>query len=229
MNRAKNIIKSVLMIVLFYGINFYAWDWLVSKRWLSPAFASSAVYIVLFFIAILLFGKDLKRQWKAFKKEINWKFFLKIILWAGLGVLLSIVFVYLGGLIFPDGGGTQNQGNLDQMSQAIPPLLSLILMAVFAPIIEELTFRHAFLSSVPEKNKVLLVVLSILSVIAFDKIHIADPFTMPSQAIQSFYYLGLTLALTSFYFYGKRNIWYSICLHSFLNTAGFILMSLGRI
>lgn len=227
MSGTKNIIKSVVMIVLFYAINFYAWDGVVSSGLLSPSAASFVDYLLLAVIAVLLFREDLKQQWTEFKKRLNWKFFLKVILWAGLGVLLSSAFVYLGGLIFQDAGGTQNQENLDQMSQALPPLLTFIMMAVFAPIIEELTFRHAFLAYVPEKRKFLLVILSIVSVVAFDKIHIADPFTLPSQPIEFFYYLGLALALTGFYLYGKRNIWYSVFLHAFLNAAGFVLMSLG--
>lgn len=227
MTEEKNIVKSIVMIVTFYLINFYAWDLVVNNGWLEPDIASFVDYLLLFIIAILLFKKELELQWTEFRKKLNWKFFLKIILWAILGVILSNVFVYLGSMIFQDAGITQNQENLNEMSQRLPSIITLIMMSIFAPVIEELTFRHSFLSSVPKNNKLLLTVLIIISIIAFDKIHIADPFILPSEPIEFFYYLGLTLSLTSFYFYGKRNIWYSICLHSFLNIAGFILMSLG--
>lgn len=229
MTEEKNLLKSILMIVLFYLINFGAWDWVVNNGWLAPPVASLADYFLLFVIALLLFRKELKLQWKAFKEAFNGKFIGKIILCAVLGVILSNIFVYLGSRLFPDAGGTQNQENLNKMSQALPPSITFIMMAVFAPVIEELTFRHSFLASVPKGHKLLLVVLTILSVIAFDKIHIADPFSLPAEPIEFFYYLGLTLALTGFYFYGKRNVCYSICLHAFLNASGFLLMSLGII
>lgn len=227
MTHRKNIAKSILMILSFYLINFYAWDFAVNHGRLMPHIASFLDYSLLFIIALLLFKKDLNLQWTAFKKDLKPKFILKIILWALLGVILSNLFVGLGRLIFQDSGITQNQENLNEMSQSLPPFLTLIMMSIFAPLIEELTFRHAFLSSVPKNKKPLLAVLILLSIVAFDKIHIADPFTLPHEPIEFFYYLGLTLSLTGFYFYGKRNIWYPIFLHGFLNTAGFILMSLG--
>lgn len=217
-------IKAAFMVIVFFIFNTLGWDFIVDKKWLSPNWASFFEYSLLFIIAILLYAPSLKKDWHRFREEIKSapSFVLDLVIWSLVGSLLSAGLIYLFSQLLDISLLPQNQENVNSMVARLPKLLSLVMMGLYAPVIEELTFRESFIGWIGKDNTFILALASILSVIVFDMIHVINP---PEFC----YFLPMALVLTLFYWKYQRNAWASIFLHSFFNTAGFILIAIGII
>lgn len=216
-------IKSLAMVVLFYLTNFKLWDFFVNRHILNSEWASFAVYTILFVIALLFFKQTLLEQWQRLRKQINsaWRFLLQLFLWSLLGSLLTTVCILIFGTIFSLDLVPENQENISDMVERIPLILSFVMMAIYAPIIEELTFRHAIIGNINRHNTFLLIVATITSVLLFDFLHVIH---LP----EFWYYLPMAVLLTAMYWRYDRNVCASIIFHSFFNSAGFLLMVTGN-
>lgn len=216
------LVRAVGMLVAFFLINFAAWDLLVGHVGVPTHWASFIVYSVLFVIALLLFFPRLRQDAKALPGVIRSPkyFIMELVLFAIGGVLLSTLFVSLAALVSCSMTLPENQNNLNRMSEMLPMPLTFVMMVVYAPIIEELTFRHAIIGWPDERRRGWLHGMTVVSVIAFDLIHVM-------AVMDVFYYLGLSIALVTIYRRYRRNMWPSIFLHSLLNLGGFLLMLVG--
>lgn len=94
------------------------------------------------------------------------------------------------------------------------------MLSVFTPFIEELTFRESLIGFINEKNKTILIIMMIISIIVFDCIHLY-------RWQEIFYYLPLSIAFTVFYVKHDRNIYSSIIMHAAANLPAAILMLIG--
>ena len=205
--------KAGCMIALFYLINFGLWELIAPV--ISDEWASFAVYVLLFAVTIALFRRELLDRWTEWKAGPfrSKSFYAHLALWLVLDLVLSAVLLavaaQLGLDILP-----RNNENVKAQFAAIPAALTAGQTCIFAPVIEEMTFRYSMIG-VPGTRRQ-LVLLCVVSVILFDWIHIF-------RFTEFFYYLVPALILTAFYAKYK-NVWASIILHSSINLLGVIIL-----
>ena len=197
--------KRLLIIILFYLINFGLWELIapiVSGEW-----ASFIVYVVLFVVVLTVFHKELSEEWNDLKihQLKNRKFYLNLVGWLIVDLVFAMLLLYV-----------VDNFKLAQMV-SVPIVLTVIQGCIFAPVIEEMTFRFSVIGK--PKTRIRTSVVSIISILLFDCIHIV-------QFSEFFYYLLPALVLTIFYT-RYRNVFASILLHSAINIVGYIGLIFG--
>ncbi|MCC8023529.1 MAG: CPBP family intramembrane metalloprotease [Clostridiales bacterium] len=213
----KVILQSSITLILFFLINWGLWEIFV-RQGMDESWASFTVYTVLIAVIKLKWKKKILDEWCEFKAEIkNWKIvFIELLAWLAVAIVLAYIFQYIANGAFE----TENTETVGNMVDKIPPVLSGVMIAVFTPFIEEITFRKSLIGSVDKENKVGIIITMILSVLLFDCIHLF-------RWQEFFYYLPLSVALTLFYVKHNRNIYASIMMHAAMNLPGVILMMIG--
>ena len=171
-------------------------------------------------IMVILFFKDLKRDFKYFKeyfREYNsyvWKMF---------GISLAIMFVLGISIRLYTGIDTAtNQANLMVMFKKIP-LYVIFLACIYAPITEELLFRGIFRKIFSKKW-----LFIIFCGLAFGALHVIDDFQSIQELLYILVYSSLGIFLSSVY-YKTNNLFTNIYFHFIQNTLaviGMILLSL---
>ncbi len=215
--------KNIIIIILFYLINFPLWDFLVSKS-MPEAWASFTVYLILFTIVFIWNFEHLKGKFKELSNKVNNKrvFIFKllaiiIISYLAMSLLVLVFDKVLKVNILP-----QNTENIKSHSENVPKVIIFIMMTIFAPIIEEYVFRESFIGWIAKDNKPLITVFTLISIVMFDMIHVIN---LP----EFFYYIPLTISLTYVYLRDGRNVAASIILHSLTNALGFVMMLIGQL
>lgn len=210
----KTILKSVINVVFFFLINFGLWEVLVAVG-MNRSWASFTVYAVLIVVVIAIWNKELLSKWDQFKKEIkSWRiFFIELLIWLAAASVLAYLLQYIVNGSF----NTQNTETVGIMADTIPPILTCIMMSIFTPFIEELTFRESIIGWI---NKTAITVMAIISIIVFDCIHLYE-------FREFFYYLPFSIGLTTFYIKHNRNIYSSIIMHALANLPGAVMMIVG--
>lgn len=174
----------------------------------------------LLIIALLLYRKHLVSEWHRFRQENpDMKAVLKKMGLAFLGIILlrMITMVVLNLFMDIESLG-QNQQALNEMSKQMPVWGISFMTVIFAPVVEELTFREAILGNLAGKRRSLVILATLFSIILFTALH--------SMVWADFLiYLPLALTLTYFYFYYNRNVIGSMLFH-FLNNLAALLMML---
>ncbi len=213
----KTILRSVINVVFFFLINFGLWEVLVATG-INRSWASFTVYAVLIAVVIAIWNKELLSKWDQFKKEIkSWRiFFIELLIWLAASSVLAYMFQYIVNGSFK----TQNTETVGTMADTIPPILTCIMMSIFTPFIEELTFRESLIGWVNKSNKAVITIMAIISIIVFDCIHLYE-------LREFFYYLPLSIGLTTFYIKNNRNIYSSIIMHALANLPGAVMMIIG--
>lgn len=212
----NSVIRAATMIVLYFVVNLVLGPVLVGLSWLSPRWVSLTADLILFAACITLYGKHLVHEWHRFRTDVSGKrlrFFGELILMSFVGaVCTGIASVFVG-------SEPTNQEAVGDMVDAIPVAFSMTMIVLLGPLIEELTFRQSIIGAFPRPRKWLLVVLSVVSVVVFDALHIAE--------LSEFWiYLPLSILLVLIYLRHRCNVWASILFHSFYNCAGFVLILL---
>ena len=215
----KIMLLPSLTLALFFLINWGLWEVLVIQG-MGQSWASFTVYAVLIVIVISIWNKTLLNEWIRFKQETKnlKKFFIELIVWLVIAIVIAYIFQYLINGVFK----TDNTNTVGNMVDSIPPVLSCIMLSVFTPFIEEITFRKSLIGWIDQRNKVGIIIMMIISIILFDCIHLY-------RWQEFFYYLPLSIALTMFYVKHNRNIFSSIIMHAMMNLPGAILMIIGVI
>lgn len=213
----KPLPRSIATFIIFFLINFGLWEVIVYLG-MPNAWASFTVSFVLFFIVLLIWRNKIPDYWSRFKAETtNWKkFFLTAIVWLVIAIVLS----YLLQFLVSGTSQTTNTETMGKVADTIPSILTFIMLTILGPFIEEFTFRESMIGFVDEDNKLLLTIITILSIVVFDCIHLYN-------WQEFFYYLPLSIALTLFYRSHNRNVFSSIILHSMTNLPGAFLMIMG--
>ena len=208
--------KRVGIIILFYVINFGLWEIIAPA--VSGEWASFVVYVLLFVIVVLLFCKEIREAWLDIVsiQLKNKRFYMKWLIFLAIDLALTIVVVLLASKYFPAIMPVNNE-NVKAQLDSVPILLGVIQGCVFAPVIEETVFRYSIIGKPESKSK--LVILTIISIVMFDCIHIVAP-------LEFFYYLVPAIILTLFYNWNK-NIIASMLLHSSINVIGYVALLSG--
>ncbi len=222
MKRAPIYIKGILTLFLFFYSDYFTYipiflfkinikNASANTNVLLQCFASLMLAIVL----LLLYYKDLKKEWKIFKDDFRNNVDIGFQYWLlGLGVMVisNLILRYL--VVHDIASNEQSVQNLIHIS----PWIMLINAGVLAPIIEEICFRKTFRDMIPNKWAFVLT-----SGIFFGFLHVAS-----SSNILSFLYiipysaLGIAFALM---YQKTKTVFTSMSMHFFHNTI-LILLSI---
>ena len=208
--------KRIAALILFYGINFGVWELIAPV--ISGEWASFVVYVMLFFVVVLLFWREIGSEWKEFRTEIfpekKFRLWLPIVLVAELALSAAVIFAATKWcpIIMP-----QNNENVKSQMAAVPVFLTVFQGCVFAPVIEEMTFRYGIIGK-PKSGKA-LILLMLVSIVLFDCFHIV-------RIPEFFYYLVPSVVLTCFYSKYK-NVFSSMILHGLINAVGYAALLVG--
>lgn len=172
--------------------------------------------IVLLLILLLIFRKDIKKEWKIFKDNFLENIDIGIKYWLiGLGIMMiSNILIN----VFLQLGQAANEQAVQGMITSLPWLM-LINAGFIAPCTEEIVFRKGFKKAFPNKYAFI-----ILSALVFGSLHVITSMTSPIELLYIIPYGALGAAFA--YMYQKTNtIFTSISMHMFHNTA-LILLSI---
>lgn len=172
--------------------------------------------VVLLLILLLIFRKDIKKEWKTFKDNFLENIDIGIKYWLiGLGIMMvSNIFIN----VFLQLGQAANEQAVQSMITSLPWLM-LINAGFIAPCTEEIVFRKGFKKAFPNKYAFI-----ILSALVFGSLHVITSMTSPIELLYIIPYGALGAAFA--YMYQKTNtIFTSISMHMFHNTA-LILLSI---
>lgn len=172
--------------------------------------------IVLLLILLLIFRKDIKKEWKIFKDNFLENIDIGIKYWLiGLGIMMiSNIFIN----VFLQLGQAANEQAVQGMITSLPWLM-LINAGFIAPCTEEIVFRKGFKKAFPNKYAFI-----ILSALVFGSLHVITSMTSPIELLYIIPYGALGAAFACMY--QKTNtIFTSISMHMFHNTA-LILLSI---
>lgn len=208
--------KRLFLVAVFYVINFGVWELIapiVSNEW-----ASFLVYAALFIVVLIACHKELLEEWKNLKTHQlkDKKFYLNLVGWLMADLIFTILLLSAIEKIGLDILPKNNESVKTQMA-SVPIVLTIIQGCIFAPVIEEMTFRFSIIGK--PKNKIAIGIAYVISVFLFDCIHIV-------RFSEFFYYLLPALILTAFYI-KYRNVFASIMLHSVINIVGYIGLIVG--
>ena len=179
--------------------------------------AGVALDITVFLMMILLFFKDLKRDFKYFReyfREYN-SYVLKM-----FGISLAVMVVLSLSIRLYTGIDTAtNQSNLMSSFNKMP-IFIILLACIYAPITEELLFRGIFRKIF--KNKWLFI---ILCGVTFGALHVIDDFQSIKELLYILVYSSLGIFLSSVY-YKTNNLCTNIYFHFIQNTLAVLAMLL---
>ena len=172
--------------------------------------------IILLLILVLIFRKNLIKEWKIFKSNLLENLDTGVKFWLiGLAIMMmsNIIINFVLNL-----GQAANEQAVQGMISALPWLM-LINAGLIAPATEELVFRKSFKLAFP--NKYLFVIISGL---IFGALHVVTTMTTPLELLYIIPYGALGAAFACMY--QKTNtIFTDISMHMFHNTA-LILLSI---
>lgn len=222
-------LKGLVSIILFFAINHGLWDYLVSAHQVSPEWASFYVYLVLAIVIGFVYRQRIVESFAAIKAELKKATFWikRVILPMLLGYGGVLLVTYLMSAVFDINILPQNTENIKEVQATIPLSLSLLMMAVFAPVIEEAVFREAFLGWVDSKSRPVSIGMTVLSIMVFAAIHV-DLSNINNWA-SILYYLPLSIAFAYIYIKNNRELAATILAHSITNFFAFILMLVGML
>jgi membrane protease YdiL (CAAX protease family) len=216
MKSITKICKRIAVILLFYLINFGLWE--IIAPIISDEWASFVVYVILFLIVVMLFHRELKEEWNAIRntKLSDKRYYFGLVITLVIELVLTLVILWIAQNVWVEILPANNENVKNQMA-SVPIILSVIQGCVFAPVIEEMTFRYGIIEKT--KSKYILFATTVISIVLFDCIHIV---TIP----EFFYYIVPSVILTLFYV-KHRNVFASIMLHSLINIAGYLSLLIG--
>ena len=208
--------KRIAIVLLFYLVNFGLWEVLAPV--ISGPWASFLVYVILFLIVVLMFHGELQEQWKQIRSTqlAEKSYYRGLLLALVLDLVLTLGVLWIAENLWPAILPANNESVKNQMV-SVPVIFSVIQGCVFAPVIEEMTFRYGIIGK--PKSKYIVFAAALVSVILFDCIHIA---ALP----EFFYYIVPSVILTLFYV-KHRNVFASIMLHSLINIVGYLSLLIG--
>lgn len=212
-NLIKNLLKSITLIFLFYE-SIWIQKGLVALfhiHKITPKIAvilntiSSLIFAI---FLILIYQKELKREWQIFKNKLseNMDIGIKYWLFGLLGMMIAnliITFVLKA-------GQANNEQSVQKMITAYP-LVMIISAGIIAPINEEILFRKCFKNMI---NNQLLFIL--ISGIFFGLLHIVSATTF-TQFLYIIPYSSLGIAFAIMYV-KTDSVFTSMSMHMIHNT-----------
>ena len=210
----KSIFKCILSFIIFFSssyiqlllvkiLNIDLKNITIIKSTIVNTISSFTIAVLL----ILLYRKELIKEFKIFKKDISKNLDIGFKYWV-IGLILMVVSNMIIIFIF-EAGKANNEEAIQKMIKAVP-FLVLISAGIFAPITEEILFRKTFKDII--SNKITYIIISGL---IFGYLHVAS-----ANSLQQFLYiipyssLGICFAIS----YSKTDtIFTSISMHMLHN------------
>lgn len=190
---------------------------IIFKKTFGNIYVHFGSYILILIMLIILFRKELVRDFKYFKEyyreyiPIVFKYFA---ISFAFQMVISILVRSITGI-----NQATNQEALNLMFTKLP-LLVIILACVYAPLSEELMFRGIFRKLF--NNKWLFI---LLCGFLFGLAHVIDDFKQPSELLFTLLYMNLGCFMAAVY-YKTNNIYTNIMFHFTQNTISIIAMFL---
>ena len=210
MHNHKKIVY-ILAFILSMGLMF------IVPIFIENKIVGIAIDVFIFLMMIILFFKDLKRDFKYFKeyfREYN-SYVFKM-----FGISLAVMAVLSISIRLYTGIDTAtNQSNLMDIFKSMPIYL-FILACIYAPITEELLFRGTFRKIF--NNKWLYI---IICGVTFGALHVIDDFQSVKELLYILVYSSLGIFLSSVY-YKTNNLFTNIYFHFIQNTLAVLAMLL---
>lgn len=214
------ILKGIIVMLLFFNSNyiklFFATILNIKIKNISNLnylILTILSDIVLSFIFYLIYRKELKKDFNTFKNNFNKCFDSGLKYW-----LIGLSIMVIANILIAMFTALSNSTNEKSVQSLIPtsPALMFIAAGIFAPIIEEITFRKTFQTIF--KNKWTFALISFL---VFGYIHVMNS-NNPLELLYIVPYgsLGLVFALTD---YETNTVFTSIMMHMIHNSMLIIL------
>lgn len=209
--------KSVILFLSYFGIMILGPSILIALTSLENA--SFIVSMLLLALAIYLFKDHLNAEWHRFRAETPsfGRFFLKLFGYYLLMIMLRVVGIWLLGFFMDTSTLGQNQELLNETAQNMNWLSNILMLTIYAPIVEELVFRQAIIGPWAKDNRLLLIVSTAFSVLLFTAMH-------SFQLADFVLYMPITIVLTYIYWKYDRNIVPSILFHFLNNSVALAMM-----
>ena len=209
----KELLKGILIFILFYFSSLFQLIPItlfnIKRTTSNSIILSTFSNICLLIIFIIIYRRELIKEFKLFKKNLLENFDTGIKYWLiGLLVMMisNIIITYILGL---------NQAHNEQAVQKMinkMPIMMLITAGFIAPITEEITFRKTFKNTF--LNKYLFIILSGL---VFGSMHVITGYSNPLELLYIIPYGSLGMAFAAMY-YKTDTIYTSISMHMLHNT-----------
>lgn len=117
---------------------------------------------------------------------------------------------------------SENQAMLEEMSNAVPLPVMLVVTALFGPFVEEYLFRHLLIGKLSRKLNVW--VCAVISVVAFASIHFVGSGIGNWTEILPYIMLGVMMSVA--YILSGRSMAYSYMLHVINNAIALLMVYL---
>lgn len=171
------------------------------------------VYVVLFVTGIVLFRQVISNSWGMMKRSILRNLLLLIGLYVGYALLSGLIYYYLSSPV--DATGINDQ-KIYQIMATLPPYITLPILGVMGPVVEELIYRHLLIYRLSKEAGTWQCVL--LSSLLFGLLHIHSL----ADLSNIFPYIIMGLVLGTLYVKSRYNLLLPIIFHVFNNLSGLI-------
>lgn len=172
------------------------------------------VYALLAGVALLLYGHEFIASFSYFKEKTG----KKILGIFALYLLCQIFLVVLLKLLNMEPQQTENNQAVIDMVSSTPFFISVLIISILGPMVEEIIFRHILIGEL--SKKVPLVFSSLLSMVLFVLLH-------SHKYPELIYYIPLTVVITSTYLISKKKVSYSYLFHLVNNLITISVISSG--
>ena len=214
-NKLKNVIKLCISLFLFFYRNIFIIPIVYilginTKKMstLTEMILSLIANIILCIVIVLMYRKELIKEWKKFKKNLSDNIDNSIKYWL-IGLMAMMISNFIINFILNGGQATNEQGVQKMIESS--PIIMLITAGIIGPINEELVFRKCFKNILNNKWSFILI-----SGIVFGYLHVLGA----NNLIQFLYiipYSSLGIAFATTY-YKTNTVFSPIFVHMLHNT-----------
>lgn len=214
-NMLKNVIKLCISLFLFFYRSIliipivYIFNINTKKMsTLTEMILSLTANIILCIVIILMYRKELIKEWKKFKENLSNNIDTSIKYWL-IGLIVMVISNIIITFILGGGQAANEQGVRKMIDVA--PIIMLINAGIIGPINEELIFRKCFKNIL--KNKWFFI---LISGIVFGYLHVSGTNSL-TQFLYIIPYSSLGIAFATTY-YKTNTVFSSIFVHMLHNT-----------
>lgn len=221
-NKILNILKSIgiILLMLFFTSIFFSIlninpTKITEKEYILYLTLSNIILIIIFF---LIYKNTLIKDFKSYTKNLTQNIETSIKYW-----LIGFIIMIVSNLIITFVLGKGLAGNEEEVRTLIDsfPLFMIFNTVIYAPLIEELTFRKSIKDAI--YNKWIFVLTSGL---VFGMLHIISYITTPIDLVYLIPYSALGIAFALLY-HKTNNIFSTITMHAIHNLLAVIIYLLG--
>lgn len=215
-DRLKQILLSITIFILYFSFSYIV-DFILklakidlsSFKYIYKIIFIYSLELIPLVIMILIYKKDLKKDFKEFK--LKWlDYFDKYIRYWLLGMTLMAISNIIIGLI--TGSNMANNEEALREITNILPIYSIISSCICAPIVEELAYRKT-LGNIFSNKKIGIIIGGFL----FGLAHIIGTYTSVTDILYIIPY-GVIGGIFMFIYLDSKNIFSTISLHFLHNT-----------